>query len=126
MEYLMVTADDAPGLVARVFEAAAAARVDVGSLFVLANGATGLVTVGAEDGPALRAALSRGRLRYIPLAVVEIEIADDAPARAELFRRLADAGVDLRLAVPAGRTERGQRYAIAARDHDLLKRVLEG
>ncbi|MFO1540155.1 MAG: hypothetical protein ACKOTZ_06865 [Chloroflexota bacterium] len=124
MDLLMVTADDGRGLVARVYEAAAAAGIVVSSLYVLANGVTGLVTVSAEDDGALRTALARAHLRFIPIRAVEVDVEDRPEALAALFRRLADAGVDLRLAVPAGVADGRRRFALAARDHEVLARAL--
>lgn len=122
MNQLMVTADDGPGLLARVYEAAAAANVEIDAGYCLANGATGLVTVSSRNEAGLRAALARAGLRFIAMEVVEVD--DDPAARAGLFRRLTDAGVDLRMAVPVLGTDGRHRIALAARDHETLERAL--
>jgi hypothetical protein len=124
MNAYLITVADEPGVAVRLFEAAAARGVNVAPAFGLADGRTGLIAVGSDDEAGLRAAIADAGFtaQAIEMAVVEIE--NRPGTGAELFRRLADAGVDLRVAVPVGMSGEKMQLGLGATDPALLKSVL--
>lgn len=121
--YLISTGDRA-GLAARLFEAAAARGVNVFPAYGLADGTTGLIVVGSEDEPGLQAAIADAGLSATPVEMVITELANRPGTGAALFRRLADAGVNLRVAVPIGMSEDSVQLALGATDAAALKAAL--
>lgn len=121
--YLISTADR-PGLAARLFEAAAARGVNVFPAYGLADGTNGLICVGSEDEAGLQAAIGDAGLSGTPIEMVMTELENRPGTGAALFRRLADAGVDLRVAVPVAMSGDRVQLALGATDAALLKRTL--
>lgn len=124
MNAYLITVADEPGVAVRLFEAAAARGVNVAPAFGLADGTTGLIALGSDDEAGLRAAIADAGFtaQAIEMAVVEIE--NRPGTGAELFRRLADAGVDLRVAVPVGMSGEKMQLGLGATDPALLRSVL--
>jgi hypothetical protein len=120
----MISMQDQPGIGARLFEAAARRGVNVFPAYGLADGTTGLVVVGSEDEAGLRAAIADAGLTATALEMVVTELDNRAGTGAELFRRLADAGVNLRVAVPVGMSGDRVQIALAADDTAALKAAL--
>jgi hypothetical protein len=123
--YLISTADR-PGLVAKLFEAAAARGVNVFPAFGLSDGATGLICVGSDDEIGLGAAIADCGLVARVFEMAEAELENTPGAGAALFRMLASAGVDLRIAVPIGMNGDKVQLALGATDSERLKAALEG
>lgn len=121
--YLISTADRA-GLAASIFEAAAARGVNVFPAYGLADGTTGLIVVGSEDEAGLQAALADIGLSATALEMVVTELENRPGTGATLFRKLVDAGVDLRVAVPIGMSGDRVQVALAAADPAALKAAL--
>jgi hypothetical protein len=121
--YLISTGDRAR-IVASIFEAAAARGVNVFPPHGLADGTTGLIVVGSDDEPSLKAALADVGLTGTPFEMVMTELENRPGTGAALFRRLADAGVNLRVAVPIGLSGDHVQMALGAVDVAALKRAL--
>lgn len=121
--YLISTADRA-GLAASIFEAAAARRVNVFPAYGLADGTTGLICVGSDDEAGLRAALADAGVSATPIEMFTAELENRPGTGAALFRKLADAGVDLRIAVPIGMSEDKVQLALGATDAAALRAAL--
>jgi hypothetical protein len=126
MNGYLISTQDAPGLAARLFEATAARGVNVFPAYGLADGQTGIVLVGSDDEDGLRAAIAEVGLSATPLEMVTTEIDNRPGAGAELFRRLADAGVNLRAAVPVGMREGRVELALAGDDASALRAAIGG
>lgn len=121
--YLISTADR-PGLAAQLFEAAAARGVNVYPAFGLADGTTGIICVGSDDEAGLQAALADAKLSATPFEMFVAELENRPGTGAALFRKLADAGVDLRVAVPIGTSGDKVQLALAASDPAALRAAL--
>ena len=81
-----------------------------------------------QDGATaiLRGAIADAGLSATPLEMVVTELENRPGTGAELFRRLADAGVNLRAAVPIGMGGDKVQLALAADDAAALKAALGG
>jgi hypothetical protein len=121
--YLISTADRA-GVAASLFEAAAARGVNVFPAFGLADGSTGLICVGSDDEAGLRAAIADAGLTATAIEMVETELENRPGTGAALFRRLADAGVSLMVAVPIGMSGDRVQLALGAADVAALRAAL--
>jgi hypothetical protein len=124
MNGYMISTQDAPGIAARLLEATAARGVNVFPAYGLADGTTGIVLVGSDDEEGLRAAIADAGLSGTPLEMVTTELENRPGTGAELFRKLADAGVNLRAAVPTGMGGDKVQIALAAEDAAGLKAAL--
>ena len=120
----MISVEDRPGLIARVFEAAAARGVNVAPAYGLANGTTGMIVLGSDDEAGLRAAIHDAGFTADAIEVVVVELENRPGTGAEVMRKLADAGVDLRLAVPGGMNGDRRQIGFGATDAGLLRRTL--
>ncbi len=126
MNGYLISTGDRPGLAARLFEAAAARGVNVFPACGLADGTTGMIVVGSDDEAGLQAAIADARLSATVIEMVVTELENRAGTGAALFRRLADAGVDLRVAVPIGMSGDRVQIALGASDSALLKQAIGG
>jgi hypothetical protein len=124
MNGFMISTQDAPGIAARLLEATAARGVNAFPVFGLGDGNTGIFLVGSDDEDGLRAAIADAGLSATPLEMVVTDLENRPGTGAELFRRLADAGVNLRAAVPIGMSDAGVQLALAADDAGALKAAL--
>jgi hypothetical protein len=121
--YLISTGDRA-GLAASIFEAAAARGVNVFPAYGLADGTTGLIVVGSDDEAGLQAALAEAGVTGTALEMVLTELENRPGTGAALFRRIADAGVNLLVAVPVGMSGDRVQIALGAADAGALKAAL--
>jgi hypothetical protein len=121
--YLISTSDRA-GIAADIFAAAAARGVNIFPAYGLADGSTGLIVVGSDDEAGLQAALADAGFSGTPIEMVTTELENRPGTGAALFRRLADAGVDLRVAVPVGMSQERVQLALGATDSAALKAAL--
>lgn len=124
MNGYLISTGDRRGLAARLFDATAARGVNVTQAYGLADGTTGIVLLGSDDEAGLRAAIADAGLTATPIEMVVTELEDRAGTGAALFRKLADAGVDLRVAVPVGMSGDRVQIALGASDPALLKKAL--
>ena len=124
MNAYLITVDDRPGVIARVFEAAAARGVNIAPAYGLANGTTGLIALGSDDEAGLRAAIADAGLTASAIEMVVVELENRPGTGAEVMRKLADAGVDLRVAVPVGMNGDRLQVGFWATDAGLLRRTL--
>ena len=120
----MISVDDRPGLIARVFEAAAARGVNVAPAYGLANGTTGLIVLGSDDEAGLRAAITDAGFTANAIEMVVVELENRPGTGAAVMRKLADAGVDLRVVVPVGMNGDRLQVGFGATDAGLLRRTL--
>jgi hypothetical protein len=121
MNAYMIWTSDSPGVAASIFEAAAARGVNIYPAYGLADGTIGLILVGSDDEAGLRSALADAGVVGTPIEVVVAEIANRPGTGAALFRRIADAGVSLRFAVPIGTSGDTVQVALGADDASALK-----
>jgi hypothetical protein len=126
MNGYMISTQDSPGIAARLLEATAARGVNAFPFYGLADGTTSFVLVGSDDEEGLRGAIADAGLRATPLEMVVANLENRAGTGAELFRKLADAGVNLRAAVPVGMGNDSVQLALAADDVAALKAALGG
>lgn len=123
--YLISTADR-PGLAAQLMEAAAARGVNVSPAYGLADGTTGIICVGSDDEAGLQAAIADAGLSATAVEMFVTELENRPGTGAALFRKLADAGVDLRVAVPLGMSGDKMQIALGASDATALREALGG
>jgi hypothetical protein len=126
MNGYLISTGDQPGLAARLFDAAAKRGVNVFPAYGLADGTTGIILVGSDDEAGLRAAIADAGLSATPIEMVTTELENRAGTGAALFRKLADAGVDLRVAVPISMSGDRVELALGASDTARLKAALGG
>ncbi len=124
MNGYLISTKDRSGLAADLFEAAAKRGVNVFPAYGMADGTTGLIVLGSEDEAGLRAAIADAGVDGMPLEMVVTELDNKPGTGAALFRRLADAGVNLRIAVPVGMTPERVQLALASTDTAALKAAL--
>ena len=124
MNGFVISAADRPGLAADLFEATARRGVNVFPAYGLADGPTGLICVGSDDESGLQAASADAGLSATTVELVETVIDNQPGTGATLFRRLADEGVNLLVAVPVGMDEGLVRIALGATDPDALRRAI--
>ncbi|HEY5496134.1 MAG TPA: hypothetical protein VIK16_05700 [Candidatus Limnocylindrales bacterium] len=124
MNAYLITVDDRPGQIARVFEAAAARGVNIALAYGLANGTTGLIALGSDDEAGLRAAIADAGFTATAIEMIVVELENRPGTGAEVMRKLADAGVDLQLAVPVGMNGDLLQVGFGATDAGLLRRTL--
>jgi hypothetical protein len=109
----------------RGWDRAAAARgVNVSPAYDLADGATGLILVGSDDGAGLQAALADAGVSATPIEMVVTELEDRPGFGAALMRKVADAGISLRFAVPVGMNGDRVQFALGATDAGALRAAL--
>jgi len=124
MNGYMVSVPDRAGVAAAIFEAAAARGVNIFPAFGLADGATGIILVGSDDEAGLQAALADAGVSASPIEMVLTELDNRPGTGAALLRKLADAGISLRAAVPVGMSGDRIQLAMAADDAGALKAAL--
>ena len=111
MNGFLISISDRPGVAAELFEAAGKRGVNVFPAYGLADGSTGLICVGSDDEGGLRAAIEDAGLTATSIELVTTELENRPGTGAALFRKLADAGVSLMVAVPVSMS--GDRVQIA-------------
>jgi predicted amino acid-binding ACT domain protein len=126
MNGFLISTSDRPGVAAELFEATARRGVNVFPAYGLADGTTGLICVGSEDESGLRQAIADADLAATELELVTTVLQNRPGAGADLFRRLADAGINLMVAVPTGMGGDEVELALGASDPTALRRALEG
>jgi hypothetical protein len=120
----LITVDDRPGQIARVFEAAAGRGVNIAPAYGLANGTTGLIALGSDDEAGLRAAIADAGFTATAIEMIVVELENRPGTGAAVMRKLADAGVDVQLAVPVGMNGDLLQVGFGATDAGLLRRTL--
>lgn len=124
MNGFLISTTDRPGLAAGLFEAAAARGVNVFPAYGLADGTTGIICVGSDDEAGLRQAIADAGLTATTVELMTTELENRPGTGAALFRRLADAGVNLLVAVPVGMSADRVQLALGATDSAALGRAL--
>ena len=111
-------------MLARLLEATAARGVNVAPAYALSNGTTALLAVGSDDEAGLRAAIGDAGYAATAIEMVVVELENRPGTGAEITRKLADAGVDLRISVPVGMSGDRVQFGFGASDAALLRRTL--
>jgi len=124
MNAYMIWTADSPGVAASIFEASAARNVNVNVAYGLADGTIGLILVGSDDEAGLTGALADAGLVATPIELVITELENRPGTGAVLFRKIADAGVSLRFAVPVGMSGDKLQVGLGADDAAALKAAL--
>jgi hypothetical protein len=124
MNAYLIVADDRPGIMARLLEASAKRHVNVAPVYGLSDGAKALIVLASEDEAGLRAAIADAGYGATVIALVVVELENRPGTGAEVTRRLADAGVDLRIVAPVGMSGDRILMGFGAADEALLKRTL--
>ena len=124
MNGYLISTSDRPGTAVRIFEAAAARGVNIAPAYGLADGTTGMILVCSDDEAGLQAAIADAGFTATAIEMVVTDVENRPGTGAALFRKLADAGVDLRVAVPVGMSGDSLQLGLGATDTALLKRAL--
>jgi len=110
--------DDAPGVLARLGEAAAAAGISIAGISAFTGEGKGLVHVLVEDAQAALDALTEAGFDVRAARdVLVVEVEDRPGALGEVCRRLADGGVNVQQAYTAG----GSRLVLAVDDLETAR-----
>jgi hypothetical protein len=125
MNGFLISTADRPGVAAELFEAAARRGVNVFPAYGLADGTTGLICVGSDDEAGLQAAIADAGLSATTIELVTTELDNKPGTGADLFRRLANAGVSLMVAVPIGMGGDRVQLALGATNVEALRNALE-
>jgi hypothetical protein len=91
--------DNTPGQLARLCEVVGARGVNL-VVCGVGHGATGTIAFIADDEAATRSALQDADIEYAENASLTVRMRNVPGAGAELFRKLADAGVNLDVFLP--------------------------
>ena len=124
MNVYLITVEDRSGVLARLFDAAARRHVNVAPAYGLSDGMRGLIALGSDDDAGLQAAIADAGYTATAIELVVIELENRPGTGAEVTRRLAEAGVDLQIAVPVGMSGDRVQMGFGARDSALLRRAL--
>jgi hypothetical protein len=124
MHGFLISTTDRSGVAAGLFEAAAARGVNVFPAYGLADGTTGLICVGSDDEAGLQAAIADAGLTATAVEMFVTELENKPGMGAALLRRLADAGINLMIAVPIGMSGDSVQLALGAADGAALKAAL--
>lgn len=110
--------DDAPGVLARLGEAAAAAGISIAGISAFTGEGKGLVHVLVEDAQAALDALTEAGFDVRAARdVLVVEVEDRPGALGAVCRRLADGGVNVQQAYTAG----GSRLVLAVDDLETAR-----
>jgi len=120
----LITVDNRSGVLARLFAATAKRHVNVAPAYGLSDGARGLIALGSDDEAGLRAAIADAGYTATAIEMVVVELENRPGTGAEVTHKLAEAGVDLQIAVPVGMSGDRVQMGFGARDTALLKRAL--
>jgi hypothetical protein len=110
MSAFTVGMDNTPGQLAHVCEVLGARGVNL-VVCGLAHGSSGTIAFIADDEPATRSALQDASIDYTEREAVTVKLENVPGAGADLFRKLADAGVNLDVFLPV-RVFDNQFYAV--------------
>jgi hypothetical protein len=124
MKAFLISTTDEPGVAGRLLEATAARGVNVTQAYGLADGRNALMVLGSDDESGLEAAIADAGKTATPIEMFVTELENKPGSGAALFRKLADAGVNLRVAVPIGMTGDRTQIALGAEDPEQLRRAL--
>ncbi len=124
MNGFLISTADRPGVAAELFEAAAKRGVNVFPAYGLADGTTGLICVGSDNEAGLRQAIADTGLSATTVELVTTELDNKPGTGAALFRRLANAGVSLLVAVPIGMSAERVQLALGATNAEALRKAL--
>lgn len=124
MNGYLISIKDRAGAAASLFEAAAARGVNVFPAYGLADGTTGLICLGSDDEAGLQAAIADAGMTATAIEMVITELDNRAGTGAALMRRLANAGVNLQVAVPISTSGDRVQLALGASDTAALKAAL--
>jgi hypothetical protein len=83
-----------------------------------------LILVGSDDEAGLRAALADAGVSGTPVEMVVRELDNRPGTGAALLRKVADAGISLRFAVPIGMNGDRVQFALGATDAGALRAAL--
>jgi hypothetical protein len=124
MNAYLIATDDRSGILARLFEATAKRHVNVAPAYGLSDGERALIVLGSEDEAGLRAAIADCGYTASAIEMVVVELENHPGSGAEVARKLADAGVELRVAVPVGMSGDRIQMGFGASDPALVRRAL--
>jgi len=124
MNAYLVSVEDRPGVMAQLFGAAAARGVNVFPAFGLSDGTRGIIALGSDDEAGLQAAIADAGYSATAVEMFVTELDNRPGTGADLTRKLVDAGVDLRVAVPIGMSGDKVQLALGCSDPALLKATL--
>lgn len=124
MNAYLITVDNRPGVFATILEAAAKRHVNVAPAYGLSDGKSGLIALGSDDEAGLQAAIADAGYTATAIEIVVVELENRPGTGAEVTRKLANAGVDLQIAVPVGMSGDRVQMGFGARDAALVKRTL--
>lgn len=124
MNGFLISTSDRAGLGADLFAAAAARGVNVFPAYGLADGKTGIICVGSDNEAGLKQAIADAGLNATSVELVTTEIENKPGTGAALFKRIADAGVSLLVAVPIGMSADRVELGLGATDAAALRRAL--
>jgi hypothetical protein len=122
--YLVAVSVDRPGVLSRLLAASAARGVNVAPAYGLSDGKIGLICLGSDDEEGLQAAIADAGYSATAIEMIVTELENKPGTGAELFGKLAAAGVSLLVAVPVGMNGDRVQFALGATDPALLRATL--
>ncbi|MGH2455463.1 MAG: ACT domain-containing protein [Candidatus Limnocylindria bacterium] len=102
MNAFIIDLENRPGSLARVAEAIAEKGINITGVAGVTSGATGSITILANDEPGTRVALEGIGATYREVALISARLAHRPGSLADAARRLADAGVNIEALLPTG------------------------
>jgi hypothetical protein len=125
MSAFTVELDNHPGELARLCEAMASSGVNL-LVCATTRGTSGVVAFLADDEAAAQAVLDEAGIEYLLRPAVTVRMANLPGAGAAVFRKLAEAGVNVELLLPVRISDAEFFAVICADDAAAAERALGG
>ena len=123
MNAFIIELENKPGGVATVAEAIAAKGINITTVAGLAHGTSGSLALATNDEAGTRSALRAAGLVWRELELIPIALEDKPGSLAAATRRLANAGVNIELAIPVAVGEK-PILAVAVDKPDLARTTI--
>jgi hypothetical protein len=124
MNIFIVSLTNKPGALAEVTEAIAAKGIDITSFGGVTCGGDGALAILTNDEAGTRKALSDAHCNVRELEVVSATLQNRPGELAKLTRKLAEAGLNLEVAIPTGMSGTTATIAIATNDPAKTRTIL--
>ena len=126
MHAFIIAGPDRRGGLAEIAEAIAERGINITMLTAATAGGAGMLALTTNDDASTRVALDGGRWAYREVELLPVTLEDLPGALADVARRLADAGINIELALPVATSRNGRQMtlALALSDRAAAREVL--
>ena len=124
MNVFIVDLKDQPGELAKATEAIAHKGINITAFAGVSCGDSGKIALLTNDDPGARRALSEAGYMAREVEVIPTTIANTPGSLAETARKLADAGINVEVALPTGMSDGKVTLAFATDDPAKARTIL--